>query len=94
MGAGAWASGYGECDIVAVLRRDLNVSGSHGDRLWLVSLLSRIGNMLRADPGVADFVVQGCKSQRRAGDTALGSCLGRTLAARLVWWQGWLLITE
>jgi hypothetical protein len=55
MGAGAWASGYGECDIVAVLGRDLNIGGSHGDRLWLMSLVSRIVNVLRADPKVDEF---------------------------------------
>lgn len=52
MGAGAWASGYGECDIVAVLGRDFDVSRSHGDRLWLMSLVSRVVDVLRADPKV------------------------------------------
>jgi hypothetical protein len=57
MGAGAWASGYRECDIVAVLGRDLNICRSHGDRLWLMSLVSRMVNMLRADPEVDGFLL-------------------------------------
>jgi hypothetical protein len=58
MGAGAGTPRNGERDIIVVLVRDLDVGGSHRDGLWLVSLVSRIVNMLRSqkprDFGVED----------------------------------------